>query len=263
MKGESKMKNREFVARLKEAAAKETVYMWGTFGNRLTESLIAQKVKQYPKNYSAARQKFLRSKTGSEVWAFDCVGLLKGILWGWTGDPNQAFGGGVYQANGVPDTTASGMFSSCVDVSEDFSALVPGEFLSMPGHIGVYLGDGQAIEATLGGGDDGVVIRPVAGRGWKAHGKSAYIEYEAEDAKKYYIHVQSVGLRVRRELKFSGGKPVGKEIAFCPVGGDMELLEFLPGIQPDGYQWVRSRYGGVEGYSQYDSMCYYVYTKGE
>ena len=39
---ENNMKYKEFVARLKEAAAKETVYMWGTFGNRLTEGLIAQ-----------------------------------------------------------------------------------------------------------------------------------------------------------------------------------------------------------------------------
>ena len=58
----------------------------------------------------------------------------------------------------------------------------------MPGHIGVYIGDGLAVEATPAW-KDGVQITAVYnigkksgynGRSWTKHGKLPYIAYEAE-----------------------------------------------------------------------------------
>ena len=50
----------------------------------------------------------------------------------------------------------------------------------------------------------------------------------------------------------------GAEIALIGVGGRAQIIEFLP-IQSDGYQWVKVKYAGRDGYSQVDTKnCYTV-----
>ncbi|MFV0479653.1 MAG: hypothetical protein ACK5LZ_03670 [Anaerorhabdus sp.] len=39
---------------------------------------------------------------------------------------------------------------------------------------------------------------------------------------------------------------------------DYGVLDFVDGIQSDGYQWAKVRYQNVEGYSQYDSTWYWI-----
>ncbi|MEG0165943.1 N-acetylmuramoyl-L-alanine amidase [Anaerorhabdus sp.] len=77
------------------------------------------------------------------------------------------------------------------------------------------------------------------------------------------INVDSVGLRIRESLSFKNGKPTGKVIGFIPVGAKAKLIEFVNGIQKDGYQWAKVEYQGITGYSQYDSMCYWIDDGGE
>lgn len=81
-------------------------------------------------------------------YLFGCVGLTKGILWGWTGDLSRTYGGAGYACSGVPDYDALGMINHCEDVSTDFSNIVPGEAVYMPGCIGSTWGDGVVSEAT-------------------------------------------------------------------------------------------------------------------
>lgn len=260
------MKSSEFIERLKDAAQNhKTAYMWGTYGNKISKALITSKEKQYPNRYSEARKEYLESLIPEDYWGFDCAGLIKGILWGWEGDLSKNRGGGSYKANNVPDTNVSGLRKRCSDLSSDFTTMAPAELVFMDGHVGVYIGDGRVIEATLGNGYDGVVETNLAGRGWVEHGKLDFIEYEKEASEmNLCIHVSKIGLYVRESLTFNKRKKAsGKILAFCPIGKEMEILEFIPGIQADGYQWVRTRYKGVEGYSQYDSQCYYIFNKGE
>ena len=47
----------------------------------------------------------------------------------------------------------------------------------------------------------------------------------------------------------------GKWIEF-PVGSEFEVVELLPNLQLDGWQWVKVLYNGTEYYAQYDSMAY-------
>lgn len=257
------MKNNDFVEKLKFAASQPSAYMWGTFGIKITKSLIQQKAKQYPSKYSKSRQEHLLDLSSELCWGWDCAGLIKGILWGWSADGLFPYGGGVYESNDVSDENVAGLKKDCSDLSNDFTTIVPGELLFMTGHVGVYIGDGQVVEATLGDYGDGVVYTRLAGRGWKEHGKLKYIEYDSEEeiTMKNYIHVEKIGLYVRETLDFKKNKASGKVLKFCPVGGDMEVLEFIPGIQPDGYQWVKTNYMGTVGYSQYDSKCYYIFSK--
>lgn len=182
------MKNTEFVKQAKKIATEyKTVYMWGTFGHVVKDSLIASKAKQYPKRYSEARQATLKKLVGKGYWGFDCVGLIKGILWGWSGNDAKTYGGAKYKANGVPDSSANTIFKKCTEQSTDFSEIEVGEAVWMDGHIGIYIGDGLAVEAT-NKWDDGVQITACNcsktgynRRDWTKHGKLPYVEYKAEE----------------------------------------------------------------------------------
>ena len=163
----------------------KTVYMWGVFGSPVTESIIREKAAQYPKWYTASKQAQLRKLIGKGYFGFDCVNLTKGLLWGWNGNKNAIYGGAKYASNGVPDTTADGMINLCKEVSTNFSDVEIGEALWTPGHWGIYIGDGLAVECTPAW-KNGCQITAVGNIGakpgyytriWKKHGKLPYISY--------------------------------------------------------------------------------------
>lgn len=120
-------------------------------------------------------------------WNFDCVILVKALLWGWCEDKNKAHGGAIYLSNGVPDVNADGMIQQCYDVSNDFNNISRGELLWMNGHVGIYIGDRKVIECTAAWegkvlysdiGYDGKRSRNGIQIGyWQRHGKLPYIEY--------------------------------------------------------------------------------------
>lgn len=184
------MDNKELVTRLQVIAANyRTTYMWGVFGSPVTESKIAEKVRQYPRRYTAAKLAKLRSYIGRGYYGFDCVGLIKGVLWGWSGRDTHPHGGARYEAAGGPtDLDANQMIARCKSVSADFSKIMPGCAVWMQGHIGVYIGDGKVVEATPSWRDGVQVsaclnIGPIAGlpgRRWTKHGKLPWVEYVQE-----------------------------------------------------------------------------------
>lgn len=190
----SVMKASELVRRHIDVAKNyKTVYMWGCFGMPVTESIIREKAAQYPSWYTAAKQAELRKQIGKSYFGFDCVNLTKGILWGWNGNQNAAYGGARYAANGVPDVSADGMIAKCRDVSTSgWDKLMPGEGLWMPGHWGLYIGDGIAVECTPAW-QNGVQITAVLNIGsksgynarrWTKHGKLPWVEYDTETVDK-------------------------------------------------------------------------------
>lgn len=184
----------EFIKKLKDVADnRKTVYALGMFGQPITESIIAQKTRQLPDFYTEAKQAELRGLIGKGYFGFDCVCLIKAILWGWNGS-NTTNGGSVYCGNGVPDISDSGMIGKCIDVSTDFSNIVAGEAVWMSGHIGVYIGDGKAIECTPKWTNN-VQYSNLANTGnkkgnsrtWTKHGKLPWIDYTVKPATKPVI----------------------------------------------------------------------------
>ena len=95
------MKVNDFVNKAKNIANNyKTLYVMGCFGSPLTES----NKKRYTSNHSynkKSTRKTMINNASSDTFGFDCVCLIKGILWGWNGDLNKTYGGAIYGSNGV------------------------------------------------------------------------------------------------------------------------------------------------------------------
>ena len=164
--------NLELVSHAKMALAEKWGYVYGTYGLALTEKILQDKLKQYPDNVkqyeSFIRQNWVGKRTA------DCVGLIKSYLW-WNGS-NPTY-------DSKTDVSANGMYSKAIEKGS-FSTLleVPGTCLWKNGHIGIYIGSGQVIEAH--GTKYGVIQTPLKGTGataWTNWLKCPYIDYAKED----------------------------------------------------------------------------------
>lgn len=180
------MTNEQLVNMCKKIANNyKTLYIYGCFGAPMNSTNKKRYTKNYAYNKRADRKKLILAAS-SNTFGFDCVNLIKGILWGWSGNVNATYGGAKYCSNGVPDVSANGMMDYCTSKSTDFSKIEIGEVVWMNGHIGVYIGDGLAVECTPIW-KDGVQITAVGNIGkkkgyntrtWTKHGKLKFIEYK-------------------------------------------------------------------------------------
>ena len=147
-------------------------YVWGTFGSVLTESLYNSKLAQYPdgvgKYADFIKTNWLNKRTT------DCVGLIKG--YGWLDADSGSIN---YGTNGMPDVSADQMYNFATEKGS-ISTIpeIPGFAVWHAGHIGVYIGNGEVIEAM--GTKYGVVKTQLADRSWTAWLKIPYINYISE-----------------------------------------------------------------------------------
>lgn len=164
----------------------KTLYVMGCFGAPMTAGNKARYTQNHSYNKKSARTKLIHASS-ADTFGFDCVNLIKGLLWGWNGDAGETYGGAKYASNGVPDTNADGMIQLCKEVSTDFSRIEVGEAVWLKGHIGVYIGDGLAVESTPAW-KNCVQVTAVhnigkktgyKGRKWKKHGKLPFVSYDA------------------------------------------------------------------------------------
>lgn len=192
----------ELVSKLNEIIEDyNTMYVYGAIGQHLTASLIADRAKAYGWFYTEKRlaqyEKAIAS--GKYIWGFDCVNVIKSALWGWNGDKSKSYGGAVYGSNGVSDVSADGCISICKNVKSYYGSndnvnpwddIQIGEAVWTNGHIGIYVGEGLAIECTPKW-DNKVQITGVGNkpfnktydgkkRTWKKHGKLPWITYLSE-----------------------------------------------------------------------------------
>lgn len=180
------MNNKEFVKKLTNIANNyKTLYVMGCFGAPLNSANKVRYCNNHNYNRSATRTKLIKAAS-ADTFGFDCVNLIKAVLWGWTGDKSKTYGGSKYGSNGVPDVNADGMIKKCTNVSTDFSKIEVGEAVWMPGHIGVYIGNGLAIECTPKWRN---CVQITAcncsksgynSRYWTKHGRLPYVEYISE-----------------------------------------------------------------------------------
>ena len=176
------------------ALGNDSIYLYGSFGQKLTEAFITQKAKQYI--YNVSRQKIYKNclnSSGTE-YAFDCVGLIKAYLWG---------GHGNVKYNSKQDKSANGMYNAAkVKGKINTMPETEGLLVHMNGHIGIYIGNGYVIECTpsknfakqdhKGGG---VCKTKLSDRKWTGWCECPYITYEVPTAKGYAGTFPSLGLK--------------------------------------------------------------------
>lgn len=172
-------------AALNVAKNYKTLYVMGCFGAPMTAANKARYTKNHSYNKATARTAMINAAS-ADTFGFDCVCLIKGLLWGWNGDTSKAYGGAGYAVNGVPDIGADTMIAKCSGVSTDFSKLEIGEAVWMSGHIGIYIGDGLAVECTPRWSNCVQVTACNCAksgynrRNWTKHGKLPYVSYEGQ-----------------------------------------------------------------------------------
>ena len=144
-------------------------YVYGTYGGVLDETLLGGKISQYPNEVGAyedsIRQHWLGGRTA------DCVGLIKGYSWYNTETAHMEIG-----SNGMPDIGANAMFENAsekgtIDTIPEISGLA----VWHDGHIGIYIGNDEVIQAV--NTNVGVIRTPIAQSGWTHWLKIPYITY--------------------------------------------------------------------------------------
>ena len=154
----------------KQAYAKKWGYVYGTYGEVLTESILTTKISQFPEqvgdNEEFIRRHWLGGRTA------DCIGLIKGYAW-FNCDTGQI----EYRSNGVRDTGSDPMLDMATEKGTiDTMPDIPGIAVWMDGHIGIYVGGGQTIHAA--NTELGVIMTPLAQSGWTHWLKIPYISYD-------------------------------------------------------------------------------------
>lgn len=210
------MTNKEFVAKLKDIATNyKTLYVMGCFGAPMTAANKKRYCNNHSYNKQASRQAMINAAS-ADTYGFDCVCLIKGVLWGWNGNASKTYGGAGYAVNGVPDIGADTMITKCSDISTDFSKIEIGEAVWLEGHIGVYIGDGLAVECTPKWSNKVQITACNCSksgynrRNWTKHGKLPYITYVKETATSNTATTTAGGAlsdyAVNEIVNFTGGK---------------------------------------------------------
>ena len=183
--------NLDLVEWAKQAQAHGWGYVWGSYGEVLTQKTLNSKAKQYPDEVGS-KADFIKTHWLGRRTA-DCIGLIKG--YGWL---NTQTGAIEYGTNGMPDIGADTMFNNATEKGTiDTLPEIPGLALWHSGHIGIYIGGGKVIHAA--NTHAGVNISDVSGSGFTHWLKIPYITYTENTEsqckeRSIWIKVKSSGL---------------------------------------------------------------------
>ena len=200
------------VAHAQKALSEKWWYVWGTFGNTLTESLLASKIKQYPQYNNDALHRPHLGQTVS-----DCVGLIKGYCM-WDDKTDKP----VYRADLDYNT---GMMYNAATVKGPIGT-IPGRAgicVYMQGHVGVYVGNGWVIKCA---GGRGAIRTPLSGSGatrWTAWFECPFIDYGAAEQPSSESTELKVGDTVR--VKQGAAPWNGGRLASWVYSSTVELME--------------------------------------
>jgi hypothetical protein len=117
-----------------------TGFVYGTYGQVLSESLLTTKLQQYPQWISPYLSYIQVNWLGKPVQ--DCVGLIKSFYW--TNEDGKI----IYKLDELPDVSANGLYDAAHEKGP-ISTLpeIKGIIVWKRGHVGIYIGNGEVIEA--------------------------------------------------------------------------------------------------------------------
>lgn len=243
--------NIDLANRLRSVATDyKTLYVMGCFGAPMTQKNKARYCSNHSYNKQEARTKMIQAAT-EDTFGFDCVCLIKGILWGWCGDISKTYGGASYKSNNVPDIGADSMIKKCSDLSTDFTRIEIGEAVWMEGHIGVYVGDGLAVECTPKWNNKVQItacnqsINGYNRRNWTKHGKLPYIEYVKEQKEEVPVFKELDVVKIKEGVTtYSNGRPMASwvpssKLYVRDVGTDKVVVSTLKEGAVTGTVWAK------------------------
>lgn len=144
-------------------------YVWGTYGEVFDQALYEYKLDQYPEEVGRYAEFIETNWLGGRT--ADCVGLIKG--YGWLNPETQEI---EYGTNGMADVGADQMYENATEKGAiDSMPEIPGLAVWHTGHIGIYIGNGEVIEAM--GTRYGVVKTQLSDSRWTHWLKVPYITY--------------------------------------------------------------------------------------
>lgn len=144
-------------------------YVWGSQGELLTESRFQSLAASYPKEVGGyedwIRAHWLGKRTA------DCSGLIRGYWW--LDAETQEI---KYGSNDIPAMGADAMYQAAAEKGP-MSTMpeIPGLGVWHKGHIGIYIGNGEVVEAMST--RKGVVRTQLTNGHWTAWLKIPYINY--------------------------------------------------------------------------------------
>lgn len=148
-------------------------YVYGAFGQLCTEEYLDQQAARYPGEDEAGGAMRLAGEQWIGKNVYDCIGIIKAYMWF---DPEKEYIS--YASNDFPDCGANSIWDE-VKVGE--SGIIgtipetPGVAVWMNGHIGIYIGDGEVIEAQ--GTETGVVKTKLEDGSWTHWLYIPHLEY--------------------------------------------------------------------------------------
>lgn len=147
-------------------------YIYGTYGQILTERLLLDRASTYPSRIGPERVKYAREHyIGKRV--SDCEGMIKNYLWADSPDTAPTY-------NASQDLSANGAFQAAtVKGKIDTIPEVPGICVRYSGHVGVYIGNGEVVEER--GFNYGCVKTRLKDRAWTDWFEHPWIDYKQED----------------------------------------------------------------------------------
>lgn len=159
-------------------------YWFGTFGQAASKALYNEKKNQHPSYYKW-------DYAGEIAKVHDCSGLVEGYLF--CDSPEDL----TPTYNPDLDRSANELLKACTEKG-DISTIpeIPGVIVFYNGHMGVYIGSGEVIEAR--GHKYGVVKTKLAERPWTAWGKHPDIDY-AEPEQEEVVKTVSIDLPVLKK----------------------------------------------------------------
>lgn len=151
-------------------------YVWGTSGHVLSKESYKSLKELYPEEVGDYADFIEKNWIGKRTT--DCSGLIRGYWW-LNAKSNQVEIG----SNNIPSMTSDEMFNNA-DRKGEISTIseTPGLGVWQSGHIGIYIGNGEVIEAM--GTEYGVVRTKLSEGHWTHWLRIPHIKYVKEKEKK-------------------------------------------------------------------------------
>jgi hypothetical protein len=201
--GDNLKTNENLVIHCMTALSEKWGYVFGTWGQVLTETILNQKRSQYPNIINQDRYNYIQNNYLGKRTA-DCGGLIKSFLW-WTSS------GPSYKP--VNDVSVDTMLEQAKEKGTiNTQPELPGLVVWYKGHAGVYIGNKEVIEAR--GTMYGVVQTKISERPWTHWFKHKDIEYLEKKEDQLYTDVTNDrwsyhDIKAVTEAGIMGGFPDG------------------------------------------------------